>query len=179
MAAYEQAKSAGTPLQFGSSRTVPGTVNASIVSYNESSAFKDALAKSTQTSRRAVLESLRDDHGDKRVALMHSAALQNIFNGKSPADQRNGKKALRRWIDHCLSLKLVKADPLSEVKLAKMKTVGASPMAVDECEQFEKTHAVGTRALGLRVIAPGWPVAMRRRPDRRQQIRKGVMTIGR
>jgi hypothetical protein len=39
---------------------------------------------------------------------MHGTALQNIFSSKSPAAQRNWKKALRGWIDHCLGLKLIK-----------------------------------------------------------------------
>ena len=55
---------------------------------------------------------------------MHGVAIQNILNGKTPAAQRNRKKALRGWIDHCISLKLIRKDPLAEVTLTKMKTRG-------------------------------------------------------
>jgi hypothetical protein len=94
MEAYEQAKREGAPLELGGGRTLPGTVNASIVGYYQSSAFKSALATSTQHSRRAILERFREDHGGKRVALMHSVALQNIFNSKTAAAQRN-------WMRRC------------------------------------------------------------------------------
>lgn len=58
--------------------------------------------------RRAELERFRVDHGDKRMALMHKAALQNIINGKTPAAQRNFKKALRGFLDHCLALDMIR-----------------------------------------------------------------------
>ena len=89
MAAYEIAKAGGGPRpEIGASRTVPGTVNAALVSYYQASAFT-ALAKSTRSNRRAILEQFRIDHGDKRIALMHKAALQAILNSKTPAASRN------------------------------------------------------------------------------------------
>ncbi len=42
--------------QLGASRTKPGTVNAALVSYYQSSAFTDGLSKSSQKMRRAILE---------------------------------------------------------------------------------------------------------------------------
>ncbi|WP_271542139.1 tyrosine-type recombinase/integrase [Bradyrhizobium sp. CCBAU 45321] len=146
LAALEAARADGKPAELGAGRTQPGTVNAAIISYYQSSAFKDGLAKSTQSNRRAILDRFREDHGGKRVALMHAAALQNIFNAKAPAAQRNWKKALRGWLDHCLSLGMIRTDPLRDVKLTKMKTVGHHPWEARECEQFEKRHTVGTRA---------------------------------
>lgn len=153
LAALEAAQAEGKPTEFGAGRTVPGTVNASIVSYYQSSAFK-ALAKSTQDSRRAILESFREDHGDKRVALMHSAALQIIFSSKTPAAQRNWMKALRGWVDHCLTLGMVKNNQLAAVKLAKLKkTGGFHTWADDEIERYRKRHPAGTKArLALEIM---------------------------
>jgi hypothetical protein len=128
MEAYEAAKGGlSAPIPIGASRTIPGTVNAAVVSYYQSTAFTKGLAESSQKSRRAILERFREGHGDKRIALMHGAALQTILNGKSPAAQRNWKKALRGFLDHCLALKMIRADPLAVVKLAKMKTIGHHP----------------------------------------------------
>ena len=45
--------------ELGASRTRAGTVNAAIVSYYQSSAFKDGLAESSQKMRRAILERFR------------------------------------------------------------------------------------------------------------------------
>ena len=44
---------------LGASRTKAGTVNAAIVSYYQSSAFTDGLAKSSQDMRRNILERFR------------------------------------------------------------------------------------------------------------------------
>ena len=85
----------GLPRQLGASRTKAGTVNAAIVSYYQSSAFTDGLAKSSQQMRRAILERFREAHGDKRIALLHKKALQAILNKKSPAAASNWRKALR------------------------------------------------------------------------------------
>jgi hypothetical protein len=111
---------------------------------------------------------------------MHSTALQNIFNSKSPAAQRNWMKALRGWVDHCLSLKMIKRDPLAEVKLTKMKTRGHHPCESAECEQFEKRHAVGTRArLAYELLLQAGQSRCDVVRMGRQHIRKGVMTMGR
>jgi site-specific recombinase XerD len=181
MAAYDAAKAGQQPVALGASRNVPGTVNVSIVSYYQSSAFKDGLAKSTRDNRRAILESFRNDHGDKRIALMHSTALQNIFNTKSPAAQRNWMKALRGWISHCLAMKMIAKDPLVEVKLVKMKkTGGHHPWEAVECEQFEQHYALGTRArLAYELLLQ----ASQSRCDvvrmGRQHIRNGQMSMAR
>ena len=102
------------------------------------------LPKSTQASRRAILERFRNDHGDKRVALMHADALQNILNGKSAIVQRNWRKALRGFIDHCLTLGMMKIDPLSGVKLAKTKKTGGIPYLV----RGRDRHVQGTPCTG-------------------------------
>jgi intergrase/recombinase len=119
---------------------------AALVSYYGSTAFP-TLATSTQGNRGAILELFRNDHGDKRIALMHSVALQNMLNNKSPIVQRNWRKALRGFIDHCLSLGMIKVDPLAAVKLAKVgKVTGFHTRTEDEIEQFKKRHGSGTRA---------------------------------
>jgi integrase len=147
MTAYEIAKAGGGPrAEIGASRTVPGTVNAALVSYYQSGAFT-ALAKSTQQNRRAILELFREEHGDKRIALMPRAALQNILNGKSPAAARNWKKALRGFIDHGLSLNMIKSDPLAGVRLVKMKnTCGYHTWTEEEIDQYRKRHPAGSKA---------------------------------
>jgi integrase len=120
---------------------VAGTVNAELIAYYQSPAFK-ALADGTQANRRADLERFREEHGDKRVAMMHSAALQKIINRKSPAAQRNFAQALRGFLKHCG----LKTDPLAGVELVRVKSTGHHPWEAAECEQFEAFYPVGTRA---------------------------------
>lgn len=131
--------------EMGASRTVAGTVNAGLVSYYQSASFK-ALAISSRKMRRAELERFRTDHGEKRIALMHRAAMQVILNAKTPAAARNWKKAMRGFLDHCLSLDMIKVDPLVGLTMAKMKTKGHHPWESSECAQFEAFYPVGTRA---------------------------------
>src|SRR5712671_2312543 len=66
------AGAAATPAAIGAARTLPGTVNAAIVSYLSSAAFA-ALASDTRAPRRRILERFRVEHGDKRVALLQRA----------------------------------------------------------------------------------------------------------
>lgn len=147
MSAYEAAKGGEAPaVEIGESRTVAGTVNAALVGYYASVAFTKGLAESTQKSRRAILEGFRNEHGDKRVGLMHSTALQNIIDKKSPSAQRNFVKAVRGFVDYCLAQKLMRIDPLAAVQLVKMKSKGHHPWESDECAKFEEHHALGTRA---------------------------------
>jgi integrase len=130
----------------GASRTRAGTVNAAIVSYYQSSAFTDGLATSSQRMRRAILERFREQHGEKRIALLHKKALQAILNKKSPAAASNWRKALRGFVDHCLSLDMLTTDPLAGIKLVSIKSDGHQPWEPEECRQFEAHHKVGTRA---------------------------------
>jgi integrase len=132
--------------ELGASRTRPGTVNAALVSYYQSSAFRDGLAKSSQQMRRAILERFREAHGDKRIAEMHKKALQIILNKKSPAAASNWRKALRGFIEHCLSLDMLAVDPLAGVKRVAIKSNGHHPWVQEECDKFESYHAIGTRA---------------------------------
>jgi site-specific recombinase XerD len=77
---------------------------------------------------------------------MNTTALQNIINKKRPAAQRNFKKALRGFIDHCLSKNLMKFDPLASTKLTKMKTKGHHTWTEEEITQYKERHQSGTKA---------------------------------
>jgi integrase len=166
-------------VEIGAKRTVDGTVSHGLVSYYKSTLFT-GLAESSQKMRRAELERFRNDHGDKRAAMMHSTAVQNILNGKTPAAQRNFKKALRGFIDHCLSLKLMRADPLAGAKLSKLRTVGHHPWEASECEQFEAHHKVGTRArLAYELLLQAGQSKCDVVRMGRQHVRKGMMTMKR
>jgi integrase len=180
MAAYDAAKANQSPAPIiGAKRTVVGTVNAGLVSYYQSTAFT-SLAKSSQKMRRAELERFRGDHGDKRLELMHKVALQNILNRKTPAAQRNFRKALRGYIDHCLALDIIKDDPIAGIKLSKMKTIGHHPWETSECEQFEAYYPVGSRArLAYELLLQAGQSKCDVVRMGRQHVRKGMMTMRR
>lgn len=131
--------------ELGSSRTVAGTVNAALVSYYQSSAFRDGLSASSQRMRRNILERFREEHGDRRIALMPKRAIQAILSKKSPAASANWRKALRGLVDHCLALDMIEKDPLAGVKLVPIKSDGHHTWSAEECAQFEAFHPIGTR----------------------------------
>ncbi|WP_223968544.1 tyrosine-type recombinase/integrase [Bradyrhizobium sp. RD5-C2] len=180
MKAYTEAKADKLSPQIGASRLKPGTVNAALASYYSGAAWK-ALGDSTRSSRRAILERFREECGTLPVASMPSVAIQNILNRKTPAAQRNWLKALRGWVDHCLTLRMIRSNPLAEVKLAKMpRTGGHHPWELSECEQFEKRHTIGTRArLAYELLLQAGQSRCDVVRMGRQHIRSGIMTMGR
>jgi integrase len=180
MAAYEGAL-AGLPtkIELGASRTVAGTVNAALVSYYQSSAFKN-LAESTQQMRRAILERFRNEHGDKPIALLRRDHLQAITNKKKPGAARNFRKAFRGLVDHCLSLNMVAADPLVGLKLIKMKSKGHHTWTEEEIAQFEATHPLGSvaRLAFALLLQTGHARADVVRMGR-QHVRNGILSMRR
>jgi site-specific recombinase XerD len=116
------------------------------VSYYQSTSFTEGLAESTRKSRRAILERFREEHGDKRIALLHKKALQMILNKKSAVAAKNWKKALRGFIDHCMSLEMMEADPLLGVKLVKVRSKPHRRWTPADIEQYGKRHPHGTKA---------------------------------
>jgi len=127
-------------------RVVAGTVSAALAHYYQSRTFTEELAPTTQQNRRAILEAFNAEHGDKRIALMGAEHLQAIISKKTPAAQRNFKKAMHGFVDHCKPLGMIKIDPLAGLKLSKLKTKGYHTWTVDEVEAFRKRHAPGTKA---------------------------------
>jgi hypothetical protein len=96
--------------------------------------------------RRAILERFRAEHGDKRIGLLPKKPCRTSSIKKSPAAASNWRKALRGFIDHCLSLDKLTMDPLAGVKLVSIKSDGHHPWEPEECRMFEACHAIGTRA---------------------------------
>ena len=80
------------------------------------------------------------------MMLLHTTALQNIVNKKTPAVQRNFKKAMRGFIDYCLLHNLLKLDPLTGLKMAKIRTKGHHTWTAEEIKQFQDRHANGSKA---------------------------------
>jgi integrase len=145
MAAYEEAlKGEWSKREIGAKRTVAGSVSAGLVAYYESRAFKE-LAPLTQKNRRAILESFRNEHGHRPMPIP-SEILEAIIDKKTPAAQRNFKKAMRGFVDYCLTKKLQKTDPLAGIKLSRMRVTGHHTWTLDEIAQYRERFAPGTTA---------------------------------
>jgi len=83
MSIYQAALAGETPrVELGASRTRPGTVNAAVISYFNSSSFQ-SLASNTRRNRRNILERFRQEHGDKRIALLRPGHIDRMVAAKA------------------------------------------------------------------------------------------------
>jgi len=133
---------------IGASRTMAGTLNAAVVAYYQSAAFKSELGEGSQSSQRSLVERFRTEHGDKRLRKLERRHMQAYISSlQSPAVQRNMLRALRHFLKFCKAAGLIDFDPSEGVTRAKMKNTGGfMPWSEDHVAKFEATHPVGTKA---------------------------------
>lgn len=179
MAAYETGmNSEWSAPEIGASRTIPGTVNSAIVSYYNNSMDFRAMAAGTQAMRRAILERFREEHGDKRIAMLDQRPVLAILNKKSPAAARNWLKTLRGLIKHAIHEGMRKDDPTAGIKLPSAETDGHHTWTDDEIAAYEKRHTLGSRArLAFALLL--WTGQRRSDVVRmgRQHVREGVLSL--
>jgi integrase len=146
IAAYQAALAGITaPPMIGASRTKPGTVNAAIVGYYQSLAFR-SLAPGTQAMRRAILERFRVEHGEKRLATLPQKFIAHMLSRMGPAAARNWLKTLRGLLAFAVAEGFRHDDPTHGIKLPPLKSEGIHAWTEDEIATFEAHHAIGTKA---------------------------------
>ncbi len=136
MAAYERA-SKGTPMPVGAGKTVPGTMNALIVSYYQSSLWR-ALKPATQTTYRGVLENMREEHGAKRLAGIERKHIKAIIEkkGETPAAANRLLSIFSILLDHALDLEWIGSNPAKTVKKLRYKKHGFHTWTDDEIAAY-------------------------------------------
>jgi integrase len=148
MAAYQAALAGdATQVGAGANRTLPGTVDAAVISYYNSSTFQ-SLAPSTRRNQRHILEHFRSQHGDKRIALLQSGHIDRMVAAKArtPGTARIFVNTLRSLMRHCILVGLRSDDPTQGIKLAPVKSDGYRTWAEEDIAKFEATHPIGSRA---------------------------------
>ena len=145
MAAYEQALAGLPRKEIGADRTRLGTVNAAVIGYYQCLAFRE-LAPSTQARRRPILERLRTEHGDKRIATLPQEFIRRMLDRMKPVQARNWLKALRGLLDFAVGQKFRADNPARGFVLPKMKSKNRRAWTDLEVEQYEKAHPVGSKA---------------------------------
>jgi integrase len=141
--AYQKALRADAP-EIGAGRTLPGTVNAAVVSYYKSLTFRE-LAQSSQNMRRSYLERFRDRHGDSRLATMPPEFIVKMMDRMEPFSARNWFKCVRGLMQHAVATGLCKTDPTQGVKLPKVKSDGIHAWSEAEIAQYEGHHEIGSK----------------------------------
>lgn len=149
MVAYQAALSdeAPRPPVETKRRAPPGTVTAELPHYYSSSAFA-GLAAETQRTKKSILDRFERQNGDKRVAKLEQQHLQEMMatKVKTPAAARNFIKAMRGFLDWCVSTNLRKDNPAIGVKRFKMKSGGYRSWEDERIEQYRAHHQIGSRA---------------------------------
>jgi integrase len=180
MEAYRAALAGEAPrVEIGAKRTRPGTINAAVISYFSSSAFR-SLAPSTQRTYRNILEAFRVEHGDKRIALLERTHIDKMVAAKSatPAAANNLLKMLRGLVQFAVAEGMRRDDPTLGLKGIKVRSDGFHTWSESEIAAFEAKHPIGTRArLALALLLH----TAQRRGDvvrmGRQHIRAGVLKM--
>lgn len=176
MEVYEAALS-GQPLQLGAGRTKPGTVSATVIGYYHDQSFL-AFAPSTRQSLRNILERLRAEYGDKRIAALQRQHITSLLKSKKRFAARHWLMAIRALMKYAIEIGLREDNPTIGVKLPNLKTDGYHSWTEAEIEQFQAHHGPRTRArLALSLLL----YTGQRRGDvirmGRQHIRDGVVHV--
>jgi integrase len=130
---------------IGASRTVPGSINALVVSYYRSPEYR-GLKPSTQAVRRNIIERFRGEHGNKPVARLERAHVRDIIGAKAQTPQaaNNLLKALRVLLTYAVELGMIANNPAIGVKRYESRGEGFHTWSETEVAQFESAYAVGT-----------------------------------
>jgi len=136
----------GETAQIGSERTSPGTFNALIVAYYQSSDWK-LLRSATQKAYRGEIERFRADHGDKRVRDLQASHIAKMMDRKAdfPAAANNLLRVLRVLMGFAKSRGWRADNPGEDVKKLTYRTEGFHSWTDEEIAKFEEHWAIGTR----------------------------------
>jgi hypothetical protein len=104
------------PSDIGASRNAPGTIAALVAMFANSSTFKYELAADTKRPMWAILQRFRNEHGNKRMALLKREHVLAILEGRSPFARRNWLHAMRHLVRFALSVNMITDDPTRDVK---------------------------------------------------------------
>ncbi|MBR9851256.1 MAG: hypothetical protein GYB27_17925 [Rhodobacteraceae bacterium] len=109
----------------GAGRAKPGSVGLLVSKWYRSQDFL-ALEASTQRVYRGVVESFRQQHGDKPVHLMQLRHVQDLLAAKAdtPAAANNLRKRLIQLLDYAITLEWRADNPARATKPYKVATEG-------------------------------------------------------
>ena len=133
-----------------------GTLRWLCVAYFRSAEFRN-LDPSTQRARRQILESClaepiapgaRETFADFPLRRITGKVLRILRDRKEelPEASTGRVKAIRRMFSWAVERDLIETDPSRDVKRLKHTSAGHHSWTVEEVEQYEARHPVGTKA---------------------------------
>lgn len=145
LAAY-QAATDGKPLEIGAAKTVPGTINALIVSYYNSPGFT-SLRPSTARVYRNILERFRKEHGHKSVAGMQPRHVRSILAAKAATPDAANRLLgmISLLMDHAVAMEMRPDNPTMGIKRLRHKVGGFATWGEDDIAAFRAHWPLGSR----------------------------------
>jgi integrase len=152
----QHADGAPRPAAIGLKSIQPATFRWLAVEYQKSAAYK-ALAPSTQTMRRNIIETMlrekvrpesADTYADMPLRAITSKALKVLRDRKAglPEALNQRVKALQHLFGWAHETEQLAANPARDIKKIRHKSAGHHVWTVAEVERFEERFPVGTRA---------------------------------
>lgn len=159
-------------------RTGPGTINAAVALYLDSSTFMQ-FGDGTRALRRSILKQFCRLVGDKPIARLDRQYIDRLLQSSpSPVVARTWLLALRPLLQWAVTAQMIAADPSIGIKIKLPKTEGHDTWSDEQIAQFEARHTTGSRerlAFAL-LLYTG-----QRRSDvlrmGRQHVRNGILSI--
>lgn len=146
MQAYALAETGAGPMPKGLHRIMPGSVEAAIVRYLDSDAWK-VQAQTSRELRRPIIENFRREYGTAKFKALRRDHIQQIIADKSPNAQANWMKALRHFSAWALRENLIAADPCAGVQTArKPQTNGFMTWTEQHVDTYRASYPLGTQA---------------------------------
>lgn len=151
MKAYNDALSGtlnGTPQPAILPKASLGSFRATLSGYFASGDFR-RLDPATQAWQRRALEAISREHGDKpidKLEARHIRAWRDAKAERTPTAANTMLKAIRSLFRWALEADLVTRDPSRDVRKVKHVSAGHHAWTLEEVEQFEAKHPIGSKA---------------------------------
>lgn len=131
--------------EIGAGRTLPGTIGALVVAYYKSESWL-GLANDTQKCRRAIVERFREQHGDKRVAMLQPGHIEGMRDKLPKASaQLQWLKAIRHLLQAAVPT-MRKDNPAQGIARTKLpKSKGHHSWTDEEIAQYRAYWAIGSQ----------------------------------
>ncbi len=147
-----QAAMADKPIK--TSQLKAGSVSAAILGYYGSAEFK-ALAPSTMTTYRGILDRFREKHGDAPVAGMQTKHVNMIIDSvaDTPSAASNLRKRLSAVMNYAVSVGMRSDNPVTTAKRVKIKSGGHRTWTEEDIAAFRKQWPESTpQRLAMEVL---------------------------
>jgi integrase len=131
--------------EINAGSTLPGTINALVVSYYKSAPW-NGLDQETRKTRRHIIEKFRIKHGDKRVALLQREHIERMLAEiERPSAKRHWLKAIRGLMQAAVPT-MRKDNPTASIASIKLpKSKGHHTWTDAEIEQYRAYWPLGTQ----------------------------------